>query len=68
MIIKLTRNRVYIIAYTIRTEPQNTFFDISSSALTTKTLNQSKANPRETGFHMVKPGSMTTTPADETAL
>ena len=31
-----TRNSVYIIAYTIRTDPQKMFLDISSSALTTK--------------------------------
>lgn len=33
---KRTKKRVYIIAYTILTDPQKMLFDISSSALTTK--------------------------------
>lgn len=58
-----------MIAYTILTDPQNIFLDISSRALITRILGSGMDYaPKPSNLRIVKPGRITTTPADEVAL
>lgn len=58
-----------MIAYTILTDPQNIFRDISSRALITRILaSEMDYAPVTSNLRIVNPGRITTTPADEIAL
>lgn len=58
-----------MIAYTTLTEPQKMFFDINSKALITAHYRQRWLDHHGClCLRMVKPGKMTTIPAEEIAL
>jgi len=65
---ELTRKNVYIMAYISRTEPHKMFREVSSRALITNYLGHSDCLNKESYSHIVNPGRIKTTPADEIEL
>jgi hypothetical protein len=65
----LTRKNVYIMAYISRTDPHKMFREVSSRALITEELScHGGPRKKESYPHIVNPGRIKTTPADEMEL
>lgn len=65
----LTRKNVYIMAYINRTEPHKMFLEVSSRALITEELSRHGGYINKENYpHIVNPGRIKTTPADEIEL